>query len=173
MSSDKSAGVPARFNVGDRVRVRELPNLFYSRTQMFVRGVTGTIAARTYEDLTPEAFEKIIDALARGEKPKTGPQIDRRSSEPVTGERTLTNPDLFDGSMIGKGAGLAAAREAVTAREAGEKAPKPPEPAAAAAPPAPPKSENAPAKPPAHDAVKAAGEADSGKAKSDGKAKSE
>jgi hypothetical protein len=54
MGSNKSAGVPARFNVGDRVRVRELPNLFYSRTQMFVRGVTGTIAARTYEDLTAE-----------------------------------------------------------------------------------------------------------------------
>uniref|UniRef100_UPI0035A94B1A SH3-like domain-containing protein n=1 Tax=Mesorhizobium sp. LHD-90 TaxID=3071414 RepID=UPI0035A94B1A len=54
MSSDKSAGVPARFNVGDRVRVRELPNLFYTRTQMYVRSVTGTIAARTYEDLTPE-----------------------------------------------------------------------------------------------------------------------
>ena len=59
MGSDKSAGVkstsvPARFNVGDRVRVRELPNLFYTRTQMFVRGVTGIIAARTYEDLTPE-----------------------------------------------------------------------------------------------------------------------
>jgi NADH-quinone oxidoreductase subunit E len=122
-----------------------------------------------YEDLTPEALEKIIDALARGEKPKTGPQIGRRSSEPVTGERTLTDPALFDGSMIGKGAGLAAAREAIAKQAEGEGTPKPPEPAAAAAPPAPPKSENAPAKPPAHEAVKAAGEADSGKAKSDGK----
>lgn len=46
--------VPARFNVGDKVRVRELPNLFYSRTQMYVRGVIGTIAARTYADLTAE-----------------------------------------------------------------------------------------------------------------------
>jgi thiocyanate hydrolase subunit alpha/thiocyanate hydrolase subunit beta len=46
--------VPARFNVGDRVRVKDLPNLFYTRTQMYVRGVTGTIAARTYEDLIPE-----------------------------------------------------------------------------------------------------------------------
>jgi thiocyanate hydrolase subunit beta len=46
--------LPARFNVGDRVRVKDLPNLFYTRTQMYVRGVTGTIAARTYEDLIPE-----------------------------------------------------------------------------------------------------------------------
>jgi hypothetical protein len=45
---------PARFNVGDRVRVKDLPNLFYTRTQMYVRGVTGTIAARTYQDLIPE-----------------------------------------------------------------------------------------------------------------------
>lgn len=44
----------ARFDVGDRVRVKDLPNLFYTRTQMYVRGVSGTIAARTYEDLIPE-----------------------------------------------------------------------------------------------------------------------
>jgi thiocyanate hydrolase subunit alpha/thiocyanate hydrolase subunit beta len=54
MNSAETGNVPARFNVGDRVRVRELPNLFYTRTQMYVRGVTGTIAARTYEDLIPE-----------------------------------------------------------------------------------------------------------------------
>ena len=44
----------ARFKVGDRVRVKDLPNLFYTRTQMYVRGVVGTIAARTYQDLIPE-----------------------------------------------------------------------------------------------------------------------
>ena len=54
MESSKTSNAPARFNVGDRVRVKDLPNLFYSRTQMFVRGVSGTIAARTYEDLLPE-----------------------------------------------------------------------------------------------------------------------
>jgi thiocyanate hydrolase subunit beta len=54
MKSADTGTVPARFNVGDRVRVKELPNLFYTRTQMYVRGVTGTIAARTYEDLIPE-----------------------------------------------------------------------------------------------------------------------
>jgi thiocyanate hydrolase subunit beta len=54
MKGTSTGNVPARFNVGDRVRVKDLPNLFYTRTQMFVRGVSGTIAARTYEDLIPE-----------------------------------------------------------------------------------------------------------------------
>jgi thiocyanate hydrolase subunit alpha/thiocyanate hydrolase subunit beta len=54
MEHTNTGTVPARFNVGDRVRVKDLPNLFYTRTQMFVRGVTGTIAARTYEDVIPE-----------------------------------------------------------------------------------------------------------------------
>jgi thiocyanate hydrolase subunit beta len=54
MKSNDAANVAARFKVGDRVRVKDLPNLFYTRTQMYVRGVNGTIAARTYEDLIPE-----------------------------------------------------------------------------------------------------------------------
>jgi hypothetical protein len=44
----------ARFKVGDRVQVKDVPYLFYSRTQMYVRGVVGEIAALTYEDLIPE-----------------------------------------------------------------------------------------------------------------------
>ena len=54
MNSANKGNTRARFNVGDRVRVKDLPNLFYTRTQMYVRGVSGTIAARTYEDLIPE-----------------------------------------------------------------------------------------------------------------------
>jgi hypothetical protein len=54
MAQADSNGVPARFNVGDRVRVKDMPNIFYTRTQMFVRGVVGTIAARTYLDQIPE-----------------------------------------------------------------------------------------------------------------------
>jgi len=54
MNSVSTGIARARFNVGDRVRVKELPNLFYTRTQMYARGVSGTIAARTYEDLIPE-----------------------------------------------------------------------------------------------------------------------
>jgi hypothetical protein len=47
-------GAQPRFKIGDRVQVRDMPYLFYSRTQMFVRGVVGTIAAITYPDQVPE-----------------------------------------------------------------------------------------------------------------------
>lgn len=42
-----------------------------------------------YEDVGPAHMEKIIDALKRGETPKAGSQIGRRSSEPVGGLTTL------------------------------------------------------------------------------------
>lgn len=117
-----------------------------------------------YEDLTPADLERILDAFERGEKPDAGPQISRRSSEPVTGLRVLTSPELFDGSMVGQGAGLALAREAIAARANGETTPAAPPPAAAAAaPPPPPKSDPAPAAPPPAKAVEAAGNADSEK----------
>jgi NADH-quinone oxidoreductase subunit E len=43
-----------------------------------------------YEDLTPESFEKVLDAFAAGQTPKPGPQIDRHLSAPVGGPTTLT-----------------------------------------------------------------------------------
>lgn len=46
--------VPARFKAGDPVRVKDLPNLFYTRTQVFVRGAPGVVVARTHESLIPE-----------------------------------------------------------------------------------------------------------------------
>lgn len=42
-----------------------------------------------YEDLTPESMEKILDAFARGEKPKPGSQIGRHSAEPKGGPTVL------------------------------------------------------------------------------------
>src|SRR5213593_143672 len=42
-----------------------------------------------YEDLTEESMGAILDALARGEHPKAGPQIDRQTSCPVGGPTTL------------------------------------------------------------------------------------
>jgi hypothetical protein len=45
--------VPARFKIGDRVRVRDLPAVFYTRTQKYVRGVTGTVVRLNYPDLLP------------------------------------------------------------------------------------------------------------------------
>jgi hypothetical protein len=44
----------ARFSVGDKVRVRELPTIIYGRTQEYVRGVPGTISRVTYESPAPE-----------------------------------------------------------------------------------------------------------------------
>ncbi|HSI39679.1 MAG TPA: NADH-quinone oxidoreductase subunit NuoE [Xanthobacteraceae bacterium] len=103
-----------------------------------------------YEDLTPEGLEAIIDAFARGETPPTGPQNGRLNSAPIGGLKSLTAPELFDGSMVGQGSGLAAARAAIAARA---------QPAPAAEP-APPKSDPAPAKPPVAEAVKVQAEAD-------------
>jgi thiocyanate hydrolase subunit beta len=56
----RTSSSPRRFKVGDHVRVRDMPNMFYTRTQNYVRGAIGTIAACTYEDLIPEdeAFDR-------------------------------------------------------------------------------------------------------------------
>lgn len=42
-----------------------------------------------YEDLTADSIGAVLDALARGEKPKIGPQIDRQTSAPVGGPSSL------------------------------------------------------------------------------------
>jgi NADH-quinone oxidoreductase subunit E len=47
------------------------------------------IGSDTYEDLTPETFEKVLDAIARGETPKPGSQSGRQYSAPVGGDTTL------------------------------------------------------------------------------------
>lgn len=49
----------------------------------------------TYEDLTAETFEKVIDGFANGKPVKPGPQIDRHFSAPVGGPKTLTDPSLY------------------------------------------------------------------------------
>jgi NADH-quinone oxidoreductase subunit E len=43
----------------------------------------------TYEDLDAESFEKLLDAFARGETPKAGPQNGRQYSAPLGGPTTL------------------------------------------------------------------------------------
>jgi hypothetical protein len=45
---------PAKFKAGDRVKVRELPSMFYTRTPEYCRGATGVIAEATYESPAPE-----------------------------------------------------------------------------------------------------------------------
>ncbi|MEV0059427.1 SH3-like domain-containing protein [Nocardia sp. NPDC050718] len=67
----------AAFAVGDAVRVRELPALFYTRTPEYVRGAVGRITSLAYEspapedetwdrhDATPEWFYVVEFELAR------------------------------------------------------------------------------------------------------------
>ncbi|MET0530448.1 MAG: NADH-quinone oxidoreductase subunit NuoE [Microvirga sp.] len=54
-----------------------------------------------FEDLTADNFEKLLDDLAAGRPVKPGPQSGRRSSEPIDAVKTLTDPALYDGSMVG------------------------------------------------------------------------
>lgn len=54
-----------------------------------------------YEDLTPENFNKLLDDLAAGRPVNVGPQNGRKASEPQDAIQTLTDPALFDGSVIG------------------------------------------------------------------------
>jgi (2Fe-2S) ferredoxin len=44
-----------------------------------------------YEDLDAASTERLLEALAKGERPKIGPQIDRQLSAPVGGKTTLTD----------------------------------------------------------------------------------
>jgi NADH-quinone oxidoreductase subunit E len=50
-----------------------------------------------YEDLTTETFAGILEAFARGEVPRPGPQNGRFSSEPIGGPTSLTGvPRMLD-----------------------------------------------------------------------------
>ena len=43
----------------------------------------------TYEDLTPETFNKVLDGFAAGNPPTPGPQNGRHLAAPITGPRVL------------------------------------------------------------------------------------
>jgi NADH-quinone oxidoreductase subunit E len=45
----------------------------------------------TYEDLTPESLNKVLDGFASGNPPKPGPQIDRQYAAPASGFTSLTS----------------------------------------------------------------------------------
>lgn len=47
------AGKP-KFKVGDKVRVRDLPDMFYTRCQVYTRGVPATVVELVYESPAPE-----------------------------------------------------------------------------------------------------------------------
>lgn len=51
-----------------------------------------------YEDLTAESFGALLDELEAGRAPAPGPRVDRQTSAPQTGRKTLTDSALYDGS---------------------------------------------------------------------------
>ncbi|MFT3986797.1 NADH-quinone oxidoreductase subunit NuoE [Aestuariivirga sp.] len=51
----------------------------------------------TYEDLTPESLEKLIDDIEAGRPIKPGPQNGRQHSAPEGGPIALTDPSLYAG----------------------------------------------------------------------------
>jgi NADH-quinone oxidoreductase subunit E len=56
----------------------------------------------TYEDLTPEKLEELIDQWQSGHHVKPGPQIERHFSAPVGGGSTLTDKSLYKGQRTFK-----------------------------------------------------------------------
>ena len=50
----KGEAGPPKFKVGDRVKVKDLPDIFYTRCQVYTRGAVGTIAVVTHESPAPE-----------------------------------------------------------------------------------------------------------------------
>jgi len=49
-----TAGVPPKFKVGQRVRIKHLPDIFYTRCQVYTRGAVGEVAVVTHESPAPE-----------------------------------------------------------------------------------------------------------------------
>ncbi|MDX2238193.1 MAG: NADH-quinone oxidoreductase subunit NuoE [Hyphomonadaceae bacterium] len=52
-----------------------------------------------HEDLTAEDLERLIDALARGERPAPGSARGRMASAPEGGAAALTDPALYSGAL--------------------------------------------------------------------------
>ncbi len=61
-----------------------------------------TVGQDTYEDLTAETFNALIDGLTSGNPPAPGPQNGRFFSAPQGGDTALTDGSLYDGSVVGK-----------------------------------------------------------------------
>ena len=55
----------------------------------------------TFEDLTADQLNKLLDSFLAGRPVKPGSQIGRTASCPATGPTSLTDSSLYDGSTIG------------------------------------------------------------------------
>jgi NADH-quinone oxidoreductase subunit E len=81
-------------------------------------GPMAQIGKDYYEDLTPARLERLLDAFARGEVPRPGPQNGRFASEPEGGPTTLRDArgEVANGSVaLAEAQGDGAAR--ITGRE--------------------------------------------------------
>ena len=103
-----------------------------------------------YEDLTAESFSDILDAFARGEVPRPGPQNGRFSSEPKSGLSSLTDfvmPEVTGNGSVSRAEAMADTVKRIDGSEAAytdispgaSKRPAKSKPAAKAAPVAKPK----------------------------------
>jgi NADH-quinone oxidoreductase subunit E len=63
-----------------------------------------------YEDLDAGTTETIFSTLRRGERPKTGSQSGRHSSEPAGGRTTLTDRSIYDGTSRQAGPAISDAK---------------------------------------------------------------
>ena len=59
----------------------------------------------TYEDLTPELLEKVLDGFASGNPPNPGSQIGRTASSPEGGLTSLTDQSIYAGNGGAKNEG--------------------------------------------------------------------
>ena len=55
----KGEAPPAKIKVGDRVRIRNLPDIFYTRSQMYLREAEATVVKLVYE--SPPAEDEAWD----------------------------------------------------------------------------------------------------------------
>ena len=53
-SVSRAKAARPKFKVGDRVRIKDLPDIFYTRCQVYTRGAVGTVAVVTHESPAPE-----------------------------------------------------------------------------------------------------------------------
>jgi NADH-quinone oxidoreductase subunit E len=90
------------------------------------------IGSDFYEDLTPDNFNKVLDQLAAGKKPKPGPQIDRQSSAPIGGPQTLIDKSIYASSTKSSGGGTYTALMDADAKKPGAAANRREAPAAKA-----------------------------------------
>jgi NADH-quinone oxidoreductase subunit E len=82
------------------------------------------IFSDTFEDLTPESFEAVLDGFAKGDPPLPGPQIDRITSAPMGGLTSLTG-DAGTGKKKAPAKPAAKARAKPAAKKPAKSTPKP------------------------------------------------